>query len=110
MAVNCAILSYNGQVFFGFSGDVHAAPDLNRMEKLLETSFVELRESVGLRPPQKKSVSRKRRAVPAAAAQQTTVLTEVPLASPSSPVEEKRKPDSAPPSVAEQPVAQLVVA
>ena len=110
MAVNCAILSYNGQVYFGFSGDVHAAPDLKRMEKLLETSFVELREAVGLRPPQKKSVSRKRRAVPAAAARQKTVLSEASRTSPSSPVEEKRKPDSAPPSVAEQPLAQLVVA
>ena len=28
LAVNCAILSYNGMVYFGFSGDVHAAPDL----------------------------------------------------------------------------------
>ncbi len=32
MAVNCAILSYNGMVYFGFSGDVHAAPDLRRLE------------------------------------------------------------------------------
>ena len=110
MAVNCAILSYNGQVYFGFSGDVHAAPDLKRMEKLLETSFAELREAVGLRPPQKKSVLRKRRPVPAAAARQKTVLSEAPLASPSSLVEEKRKPDSASPSAAEQPLAQFVVA
>lgn len=109
MAVNCAILSYNGQVYFGFSGDVHAAPDLKRMEKLLETSFDELREAVGLRPPQKKSVGRKRRAVPAAA-RQKTVLSETPMMNPPSPVEEKRKPDSAPPSAAEQPLAQLVVA
>lgn len=110
MAVNCAILSYNGKIYFGFSGDVHAAPDLKRMENLLETSFVELREAVGLRAPQKKSVCRKRRAVPAAAAPQKTVLSEPPVKSPSSRVEEKRKPDSAPPSVVERPVAQLVVA
>ncbi len=109
MAVNCAILSYNGKIYFGFSGDVHAAPDLKRMEKLLQTSFVELREAVGLRPP-KKSVSRKRRAVPAAAARQRTVLSEAPMMRPSSPTEEKRKPDSAPPSAVERPVAQLVVA
>jgi diacylglycerol O-acyltransferase len=44
LAVNCAILSYDGTVFFGFSGDVHAAPDLRRLEELLKTSFLELRQ------------------------------------------------------------------
>ena len=48
MAVNCAILSYNGTVYFGFSGDVHAAPDLRRIEELVQTSFSELRGVVGL--------------------------------------------------------------
>jgi len=48
MAVNCAILSYNGTVFFGFSGDVHAAPDLKKMEKLLQESFAELRQATGV--------------------------------------------------------------
>jgi diacylglycerol O-acyltransferase / wax synthase len=28
LALNCAILSYDGMVCFGFSGDAHAAPDL----------------------------------------------------------------------------------
>jgi diacylglycerol O-acyltransferase len=54
MAVNCAILSYNGKVYFGFSGDVHAAPDLRRLEKLLMASFTELRNAAGNKPPQKK--------------------------------------------------------
>ena len=45
MAVNCAILSYNGAAYFGFSGDVHAAPDLRRLEKLLHESFDELRDA-----------------------------------------------------------------
>ena len=60
MAVNCAVLSYNGAVYFGFSGDTHAAPDLRRLEKLLQESFVELREGVGLRlTPRKKAPSKK---------------------------------------------------
>ena len=46
MAVNCAILSYNGMVYFGFSGDVKAAPDLRRLEKMLKESFAELRDEV----------------------------------------------------------------
>jgi len=45
LALNCAILSYNGTVYFGFSGDKHAAPDLRRLEKLLKASFVELRDA-----------------------------------------------------------------
>jgi diacylglycerol O-acyltransferase / wax synthase len=54
MALNCAILTYNGTAYFGFSGDVHAAPDLRRLEGLLQTSFTELREAAGVRPPLKK--------------------------------------------------------
>ena len=47
MALNCAILTYNGTAYFGFSGEVHAAPDLRRLENLLKLSFVELREAAG---------------------------------------------------------------
>jgi diacylglycerol O-acyltransferase / wax synthase len=54
MALNCAILTYNGTAYFGFSGDVHAAPDLRRLETLLRTSFTELREAAGVTPPRKK--------------------------------------------------------
>ncbi len=50
MAVNCAILSYNGMAYFGFSGDVHAAPDLQRMEKFVQMSFAELRKAEGIKP------------------------------------------------------------
>jgi diacylglycerol O-acyltransferase len=53
MAVNCAILSYDGTVFFGFSGDVHAAPDLRRLEAFLKLSFEELRDASGVTPPRK---------------------------------------------------------
>jgi len=47
MAMNCAMLSYDGSVYFGFSGDVHAVPDLWRLEKLLKASFAELCEATG---------------------------------------------------------------
>ena len=42
LALNCAILSYNGVVYFGFSGDVHITPDLHRVESFLQQSFSEL--------------------------------------------------------------------
>jgi hypothetical protein len=35
-------------VYFGFSGDVHAAPDLRRLEGFLKASFAELRDAVRL--------------------------------------------------------------
>ena len=54
MALNCAILTYDGTALFGFSGDVHAAPDLRRLETFLKLSFTELREAAGVRPPRKK--------------------------------------------------------
>jgi len=64
LAVNCAILSYNGAVYFGFSGDVHAAPDLRRLEKLLKASFTELRDAALPRrkraPRPKKAAARAR--------------------------------------------------
>ena len=54
MAMNCAMLSYDGTVYLGFSGDVHAAPDLRRLETLLQLSFAELRDASGIRPQRKK--------------------------------------------------------
>ena len=54
MAMNCAMLSYDGAVYLGFSGDVHAAPDLRRLEGLLQLSFAELRNAAGIRPQRKK--------------------------------------------------------
>jgi diacylglycerol O-acyltransferase len=81
MAVNCAILSYNGTVYFGFSGDVNAAPDLRRLEEFLKASFVELREAV--RPRRKKSVRPKKgeakpvpAAIPGSAPPDSVVLAE----------------------------------
>jgi len=85
MAVNCAILSYDGGIYFGFSGDVHAAPDLQRLEKFLKVSFSELREAAGIRPsPQKARARRKasmkaRVAKPAAGAVRAPVPVALPL-------------------------------
>jgi diacylglycerol O-acyltransferase / wax synthase len=47
MAVNCAVLSYNGMTYFGFSGDAHAAPDLKRLETMLQASLKEMLKSAG---------------------------------------------------------------
>ncbi len=54
MAVNCAILTYDGVAYFGFSGDVHGAPDLPRLEEFLAAAFRELRKAAGLQAPHRR--------------------------------------------------------
>lgn len=49
MALNCAVLSYNGVTYFGFTGDSHAAPDLKRLERLLQLSLAEMLKAAGCR-------------------------------------------------------------
>lgn len=48
MTLNCAVLSYCGVTYFGFSGDVQAAPDIRKLEGLLETSVAELLRGFGV--------------------------------------------------------------
>ncbi len=61
MGINCALLSYNGTAFFGFSGDIHAAPELHRLERFVNMSFAELRKAAAVRrprtPPRKPAAS-----------------------------------------------------
>lgn len=111
MAVNCAILSYDGTVYFGFSGDVHAAPDLRRLETLLMTSFKELRDAVGIRPPQKKKrVRRKQRVASAAPMPAKTAPAPVPTMSTFSPLEPKRVLEPGLAAEHENALMQLIVA
>ncbi len=107
MAVNCAILSYNGTVYFGFSGDTHAAPDLRVMEKLLQKSFAELRETVGAQVPRKKIV-RKR---PAPAPPKTPGITVAATPSISVPrLVSRVAPDAAPANPPQNAVTESIVA
>jgi diacylglycerol O-acyltransferase len=62
MALNCAILTYNGTAYFGFSGDVHAVPDLRRLEALLLLSFTELKEAAAGRPAPKEEQKKAKQA------------------------------------------------
>jgi diacylglycerol O-acyltransferase len=59
MGMNCAVLTYNGTAYFGFTGDAHAIPDLEQFEKLLNQSFAELRKRLaGPAPRQKRAPAR----------------------------------------------------
>lgn len=94
MALNCAILTYNGTAYFGFSGDAQAAPDLQRLEKFLKESFVELCDAAGIKPPQKKRVRRKSKLVPSAAAKVTKEPVSRASASPVPPLQPRPVPVS----------------
>ena len=59
LALNCAILSYDGMIYFGFSGDAHISPDLACLEKFVQLSFAELRSAAGLSPQPKRSVRKR---------------------------------------------------
>jgi len=111
MAVNCAILSYNGKVYFGFSGDVHAAPDLRRLEKLLMVSFTELRNAVGNKSPQKKrKVHRKKSVVAAGSPAAKAIPAAGHAMSPATLSESAPVSEPAVASSTESPLMQLIVA
>lgn len=74
MAMNCAVLSYNGTSYFGFSGDVHAAPDLARVEKFLKMSMDELKAAARGKAPRGKRTRARVKPVPA-----KTEVTRIPM-------------------------------
>ena len=79
MALNCAIFTYNGTAYFGFSGEVHAAPDLQRLEALLRLSFTELWEAAGVHTSRNKEERKKQNF---ASAKAKVALTPAPAQAP----------------------------
>ena len=70
MGMNIAVLSYNGAMYVGFTGDAKAIPDIDLLPNLLVESFTELQKAAGVRPERpktrpsaKKRVPRPKRAV-----------------------------------------------
>lgn len=60
--MNCAILTYDGKAFVGFTCDVPATPDSALLPKFLQESFTELKAAVGLKAKKvvkKRAVARK---------------------------------------------------
>ncbi len=51
MGVNCAVMSYDGSMFVGFTGDSKAIPDLAVLAELFTESFSELRDSLTVPAP-----------------------------------------------------------
>ena len=66
MTLNCAILSYRGITYFGFSGDTQAATDMHELEALLQQSAAELLRASGVRPPGAKKTRKRTSKAPKA--------------------------------------------
>jgi len=50
MGVNCAMVSYNGTLYFGLTGDCACAPDLDRLRDFLNEAFEDVRKAAGVAP------------------------------------------------------------
>ncbi|HVP64836.1 MAG TPA: wax ester/triacylglycerol synthase family O-acyltransferase [candidate division Zixibacteria bacterium] len=59
IGMNCAVLSYNGTLFVGFTGDAPAIPDIAELAKFFRESYTDLRSAM-LAAKDKRTVSRKR--------------------------------------------------
>jgi diacylglycerol O-acyltransferase / wax synthase len=58
MGMNCAVMSYDGVLFVGFTGDAQAIPDLSSLAAFFTESFAELRDAV-IHAPKSKPPRRK---------------------------------------------------
>ena len=117
MALNCAILTYNGTAYFGFSGDVHAVPDLRRLETLLQLSYRELRDAAGVKPARKAKKKKEKRVRTETKVASTSALIPAPAPPPASdpvtitlepptPVESAESPES--PDTEKKDLAELI--
>lgn len=57
MGVCCAIQSYNGKLFFGFTADTAAAPDADRLADFLDEAFAELQKAACIEPEEAPEVA-----------------------------------------------------
>lgn len=48
IGVGCAIMSYDQKLYFGLSSDTRAMPDVERLKRFLDDSFIELRQKAGV--------------------------------------------------------------
>jgi diacylglycerol O-acyltransferase len=55
LGVNFAVHSYDGKLFFGFTADAHAAPDVGRLRDFLSASFRELCRAAGVKQPRRQA-------------------------------------------------------
>jgi diacylglycerol O-acyltransferase len=59
MGMNCAVLSYNGTLFVGFTGDAPAIPDIAELAKFFKESYLDFRSAMLSAVPEKKVVTKR---------------------------------------------------
>ena len=78
MGMNCAVLSYNGTLFVGFTGDAKAIPDIDRLPEFFRESFAELKSAVAVQAPKRKAPRRRSKNVSAKVAEEVGVVSTEP--------------------------------
>jgi hypothetical protein len=48
VGIGCAIMGYEGRLYFGLNADRRAMPDVERLKEFLDQAFAELRERAGV--------------------------------------------------------------
>jgi len=94
MGMNCAVLTYDGNAFFGFTGDAQAIPDLKLLDKFLNASFAELLKAVRFRRPRRNPVRTKPRGAPVSATMPSAPKVVVVPEAIISPAESTREPEA----------------
>jgi len=62
MGMNCAVLSYNGTLFVGFTGDAKAIPDLELLPVFFRESFEELKSAMHIQAAKRRAPKRQTKA------------------------------------------------
>jgi diacylglycerol O-acyltransferase / wax synthase len=55
LGVNCAIQSYNGNLYCGLTADAHVVADAEKLRDFIYAAFNELRRAAGVRKPRRKA-------------------------------------------------------
>ena len=64
LGVNCAVQSYDGRLFAGFTAAANVVPDVGRLRDLTRAAFEELSRAAGVRKPRARRAAASLRAAP----------------------------------------------
>ncbi len=106
MGFNCAVLSYNGKAYFGFTCDVGAVPDPENLEKFVDASFAELSKTAKRVKPEAKLKQETQYAAPSFSSaerpRRRRASRMIPLGEPARPIKPKSRKKKPRPAAASQ--------
>ena len=108
LGVNVAVQSYDGKVFWGFTADADAAPDVGTLRDFLFPSLEELGHSAGLKKAPPQPAARKPRARrPAAVTLPTPIAPPAPVVIDKQPAPAETSPSPAPEPAENEPLTEM---